>query len=707
MSDYRQMTRADTAHSDSYRRNAGQAEPWRCIARRRRLYALLALAFVVVALAYQRPVAFHLDLADAAHSWLLEGFHASESSPSGPFRWTNGSAHLRLPAMWPRTGVAVVCVLNAPRPAVDGQTSSPLTVRLLANGRQIAEWQVAATPAEYAASVPAMYLGPSGDLDLVIVSPTFAPAGDLRSLGVIVTRLDVTPLSEWPVLPSTRALIGVVGLVGVAYAWSRRLGCREVTATALATALLALAALGLLLARPLAPQAVERLLFLLVVACLGSELTARLAATRSPRARQALGLLFLAAFAVRLGIAHTPGDHDNFIAFKMMIENVTRNGIANAYEIDPVIGAYPPLHHYFLALSGNVYRAFVSPDLDMSSRRLDFLMKMPTIVTDMAILGVIVVYATRRAGSRRALLLGIAYALNPGIVYTVAYNGQLGDPLYSGLVAVAIAGLLSAQPVVTGAGTALAVLTKPQAAAFLPFLAIASLRCFTRRQLGRLIAAALIAASLVLAPFAIAGTIPHMLRTLLTTVGHGPRIASNALNVWWLWGWGDAWNIKDTELLLGLVAYRTIGLVLFFGVAYGLVAWKTWRCATDTDDERRRQALSLLAAFVGLSFFMLPTEIHENYLFPTLPLLALAAVHDRRALGAGAVLSVTWFLNMVSYDQTLMPRLVTAAPSLSPLVFPLQVVLALVNVAVLVAMAWWVARLPTPPNQTQLPLKER
>ena len=51
----------------------------------------------------------------------------------------------------------------------------------------------------------------------------------------------------------------------------------------------------------------------------------------------------------------------------------------------------------------------------------------------------------------------------------------------------------------------------------------------------------------------------------------------------------------------------------------------------------------MLAGFAGLSFFVLPTEIHENYLFPTIPLLVLCAVHERRSGRAYALLSATWF----------------------------------------------------------------
>jgi len=147
--------------------------------------------------------------------------------------------------------------------------------------------------------------------------------------------------------------------------------------------------------------------------------------------------------------------------------------------------------------------------------------------------------------------------------------------------------------------------------------------------------------------------------------------------------------------------------VLFFGCAYGLVAWKTLVVRGAGD-------LALLGAFVGMAFFMLPTEIHENYLFPTFGLLALAAVHDRRAWLLTGILTGTWFLNLVSFDQTLMrplDQLSQAWPLAVGLRLPLsswagrplQLALSVVNLAVLAVWTYWVLRMPSARNQEAAP----
>ena len=106
-------------------------------------------------------------------------------------------------------------------------------------------------------------------------------------------------------------------------------------------------------------------------------------------------------------------------------------------------------------------------------------------------------------------------------------------------------------------------------------------------------------------------------------------------------------------------------------------------------DRLRLETSRLLAVFAGLAFFMLPTEIHENYLFPTIPLLTLATVHERGAWRAWAILSVTWFFNLVFVDVDLMDAVGSAWPGFGALVFPIQVGACVLNIGVLVV---WLKR---------------
>ena len=671
-----------------------QPVPWQRLLTERWLYVLVILSTICTTLAYQRSAPFNLDLASTLHGATLEGFFASGDTPSGPVRWTTGRADFRLQNLWPGQPIRLSLVLSAPRgddpdPA---KRDLPVEAQIAVNGRLLATIVVPPGPTGFDFDVPAEAIGPSGSLFVTLRAPIFVPPADLRPLALLVGAISATPLGQPPHFPPPLTTLSLAGLIALLFLWLRRLGASKKLALGASLLVIVVSTAGLLTARPLVTPLGDRLFYLLAAACLFTELSRRLGSREmNLQTYRWLAALFLAAFAIRLALSHTPGDHDNFIAFKMMLENVTRRGIAAAYEIDPVIGAYPPLHHYLLAIPGNLYRLFVSPEFDIVSRRLNFLMKQPTIVLDMLIVVTILAYALPRASSKRALLIGAAYAFNPGIIYTTSYNGQLGDPLYSLFVIMAVAGLLAGQAATTGAATVLSALTKPQASAFLPFLAVGMLRHLPRKRLLWALMAGGATALVVLTPFLLAGTVGQMIHTVSTTIGHGPRIVSNAFNIWWLWGWGKAWEIKDYWPFIGPVTYRSVGLVLFFVIAYGLVLWKLWRV-------RRTGDIAMLAAFVGLCFFMLPTEIHENYLFPTFGLLALAAVHDRRAWILTGILATTWFFNLTTTDATIIRPLARDWPAVTPATFPFQVVLAAINVGVLLVWGYWVLRMDSPAN---------
>lgn len=663
-----------------------KALPWKSLLRDRFGVALALLTGLLVLIAYQQPVNFRLDLASRWHNTLLEHWFPVESGAGGPYRWTSSPATLRLPGLagaFQRTRVTLD--VSAPRPEDE---PSPVPVEAWINGRLMQTWQLNNDTSQQVIEGDASLTGWAGTVNLVLSAPTFAPPADLRPLAVLVNAVRVETLPEgwqWPPLPVSLYLIGAVV---TAYAWLRRLGSGRQVAGGLALLLLAAFAWLLFWERPAATWLVVRIWTIQLVAWLLAELAARRRGNAPDLALlRFASALFLLAFAIRFVLAHAPGDHDNFIAFKMMLETVTRHGVARAYDLDPIVGAYPPLHHYLLAAAGGLYQLLMSPELDMSSPRLDLAMKLPTILLDMLILLVILRYAAAQTSLARSRWIAAAYAFSPGIIYVVAFHGQLGDPLYTLGVLVGVVGILLNRGSVAGAGSAAGLLTKPQAAAFAPFLLTAGVRHLSpRRQIVQALLVGSALAGAVLLPFAFAGTLHDMLRTISTTIGHGPRISSLAFNVWWLVGWGHVWSIKDTELVAGLISYRMIGLFVYFGLAQGLIVVQTWRA-------RGKAELALLAAFAGMAFFMLPTQIHENYLFPTIALLGVAMVHNRSAVWLTLILNVTWGINLLTYDTRLLGPLAPVSPEqISPL-FPLQLAATLVNVAVFVVWIIWVLRM--------------
>src|SRR6185437_5275081 len=103
------------------------------------------------------------------------------------------------------------------------------------------------------------------------------------------------------------------------------------------------------------------------------------------------------------------------------------------------------------------------------------------------------------------------------------------------------------------------------------------------------------------------------------------------------------------------VTWQLFGTLLFVAVALFAV----WVLI------RRDDAVGLLVAslVVAVAFFVLPTRVHERYLFPALAIGALLVLRERRWAILYAVLSVSFFANVYGVytaDWSFYPRVINA-----------------------------------------------
>jgi Gpi18-like mannosyltransferase len=220
-------------------------------------------------------------------------------------------------------------------------------------------------------------------------------------------------------------------------------------------------------------------------------------------------------------------------------------------------------------------------------------------------------------------------------------------------------------------------LTKPQAFVFGPLLL---LRAFQNQKTRGVLFAGIggaLGVALALAPTVFAGALPGLVAHFLDTVGHHPILSANAHNLWWLVMRGNI-NVPDESILFAGLSYRAVGLILLAG-AYGLAlllvilsgaknlgsAVKRFFVAKNApQNDMLGRDVWLAAAYVGFAFFILPTEIHENYGFAVLALLAVAIAFEKRweVIALYAVLSVTMVVNYALYDPNVFALLGVSAP---------------------------------------------
>jgi Gpi18-like mannosyltransferase len=347
-----------------------------------------------------------------------------------------------------------------------------------------------------------------------------------------------------------------------------------------------------------------------------------------------IGALIL-AFLVRLYFVPAPGYERDIQLFKIWSQTAVQNGVHNVY--DKTWCDYPPGYLYVLQATGFVYHLFY-PNFDEHTYLFNFLIKFPPILADLLTAIIIFLVLREKLSFKLSLLLMAAYAFNPVIIFNSAYWGQI-DSIPTMFTLLAVLALIKEKDRWEWALTALAILIKTQFVVFLPIIILIT---WKRKGWGALLngmAMAWLTSVVVLFRFFYYHKIDQVINRILNAVGEYPYLSMNAFNLWWLLSWGKARTILDTNLLMNMWTYRGIGTFLLF-MAVALLLWYLFR------KEKEEQALYLTCAATFFSFFMLPTEMHERYLFPFFIFLLLAAVGDLKLSIVYALLSLAALLNM-------------------------------------------------------------
>jgi Gpi18-like mannosyltransferase len=313
------------------------------------------------------------------------------------------------------------------------------------------------------------------------------------------------------------------------------------------------------------------------------------------------------------------------------------------------------------------------------------MVKLPSIVADLATVALMYWWGRRWSNRRAAALIAALYTLSPPIWINSAWWGQADTLLMFPLVA-ALMLLDRAKGRWSWLLWAIALATKPQAIVLLPVLAVLSARRYGCRgvlQGGGITLAVLTAAAL---PLLVAGQGEALYNAAFTSVGRFPSVTNGAYNVGYLLT--GRTQTDDTNLWLDLISYRLFGLCL-------LSAATLLICVALL---RRRDMLArlLAASLTALAFVLLPTQIHERYLFLPLAFLVLCICIDRAYLLPYLLLMASATINIFGDLSGFWPAAATAIRA-----SPLPYVLAIGNSGLLLVLLWRLA-LPAPENPRQM-----
>ncbi len=394
---------------------------------------------------------------------------------------------------------------------------------------------------------------------------------------------------------------------------------------------------------------------------------------------------------------------------------------------------YPPLSIYLFWLQGAVWHALDRDTVTVrstpyivrrygvrqpvTSRVVDtrasrFADALPGIVFDFLLAwGVAALLRALRPGRRNSTLEALAFVvtiLAPPIFLDSSFWNQ-ADSWITCLLVWCLVFLMRERLIVAGLFCGAALMTKPQAVLFAPvfiyiFFALRFMPGGTWRRalaLWKTAVMALVVVGFVAAPFMIAdarsaanpdGALRWFQRSYLGTIGaeRYRRTTLHAFNVWWLdllsqgipRERGDSRRFLDAEAQLLGISKATVGKAL---LALGVVlAWvlsaRRWRWTP--------QSWPVCTFVILLAAFVLPTSVHERYIYYCIPFLIALAVHERKWIVPLVALLVVGTAEMTSFrwaTQVFAPD--SAARSVSGLLAVLTVLSLLYSYVVLIPKA--------------------
>lgn len=355
-------------------------------------------------------------------------------------------------------------------------------------------------------------------------------------------------------------------------------------------------------------------------------------------------------------------------------------GLAAAYTYE---GDYMPLWLYTVYGLSTLVEPLGGQFFDPLPAITLAIVKLPSILADLTTAGLIYWFGRRWNSQQTTTLIALLYTVSPPVWINSAWWGQADTLLMLPMVASLLL-LDRAGGRWSWLCWAIAQATKPQAIVILPVLAVLTLRRYGCRgllQAGVIITAVL---ALAAAPLLVAGQGQELYVAAFTSVGRFPSVTSGAYNVGYLLT-GRA-SIDDTNLLFGPISYRLFGLMLLSATTLVI-------CLALL---RRSDMLArfLAAGTLALAFALLPTQIHERYLFLPLAALVLCICLDRWYTPLYLALMVSATLNIIGDLSGFWPAAAFAIRAT-----PLPYALAVANIVMLLVLLWRISsRLPPPPR---------
>lgn len=339
--------------------------------------------------------------------------------------------------------------------------------------------------------------------------------------------------------------------------------------------------------------------------------------------------VFLFSLVIRILLSPVQGYSVDLSTFSAWFQTAAEHGPRVFYEATS-FSDYPPFNVYIFWIFGSLAKSLSL----FGTSSLIYVLKLPPNLFDVATAVLIFVFLRRKLQFQPSISAASLYAFNPATIFNTSIWGQF-DAVYTFFLILTLVLILDSKVEYSVIAFTVGVLSKPQSIALAPLIAFLIVR---EKGWKGLVTSGLISAAttlILISPFKWSNPLDFLVDIYITGYGGYPYTSLNAFNVWAFHGF---WESDSGRLLF--LDFFTVGWLLFGA----LTAFSLYHLSKGLDD--RRDIRVLFTAFVLLfGFFMLPTRIHERYLFPVFSVLALTMPFIRDTKKINGVLSLTYLVN--------------------------------------------------------------
>jgi Gpi18-like mannosyltransferase len=293
---------------------------------------------------------------------------------------------------------------------------------------------------------------------------------------------------------------------------------------------------------------------------------------------------------------------------------------------------YPPFNVYIFWVFGSLAKHLSL----FGTSSLVFVLKLPSNIFDVATAVLIFVFLRGRLNFKTSILTASFYTFNPAIIFNTSIWGQF-DAIYTFFLVLSLMLIINSKLELSVMVFAIGVLSKPQSVALAPLIAFLIL---LRNGWKSVMTSALVSAATILIliiPFKWSNPVGFLINIYVKGYGGYPFTSLNAFNLWAFHGF---WKPDNGTFMF--LDFFTIGWTMFGALTF----YSLYRLYRGIDYSQ--EAKIFFTAFILLfGFFMLPTRIHERYLFPVFSVLTLILPFIKNMRAIYGVLTFTYFSNQV------------------------------------------------------------